>query len=98
MKSLKLKIFTGENIKYCCTENLFDTQRLESSGTFKTGSIGYITYVFEDTFDSILCFGVINKYKQVTYFINKLCVCDMDVIPPDELTTYESLVKEATRQ
>ena len=37
-------------------------------------------------------------YKEVTEFINKLCVCDMDVIIPDELITYESLIQEDTRE
>ena len=36
------------------------------------------------------------KYKEVTEFIKKLCVCDEDVMQPEELITYYSLVQEAT--
>ena len=31
-------------------------------------------------------------------FINQLCVCDMDFIPPEDFITYESLVQEATHK
>ena len=40
----------------------------------------------------------IQKYKQVTEFIKKLRVCDMDVLSQEDLITYESLVQEATRE
>ena len=32
------------------------------------------------------------------YFINKMCVYDMDVIKPQDFITCESLVKEATHE
>ena len=40
----------------------------------------------------------IQKYKQVTEFIKKLCVCDIDVLSQEDLITYESLVQEAMRE
>ena len=40
----------------------------------------------------------IQKYKEVAEFINKLCVCDMNVISQEDLITYEYLVQEATRE
>ena len=40
----------------------------------------------------------IQNYKEVTEFIKKFRVCDMDVLSQEELITYESLVHEATRE
>ena len=40
----------------------------------------------------------IQKYKEVTEFIKKLRVCDMDVISQEDLITYGSLVQEATHE
>ena len=34
----------------------------------------------------------------MTEFIKKLRVCDMDVLSQEDLTTYDSLVQEATRE
>ena len=98
MNSLKLKIHPGENVTNCCAEILVDADRLESAGAFKPDHLGYITHIFEDTSDSRFCLLDIQKYKQVTEFINKLCVCDMDVISQEDLITYESLVQEAKRE
>ena len=35
-----------------------------------------------------------HKYKNVTEFIKKICLCDMDIIKAEKLITYESLVQE----
>ena len=35
MKSFKLKIYPGENVKDCCAEILVDAEILESAGSFK---------------------------------------------------------------
>ena len=75
---------------------MVDAERLESSGAFKPEHLGYITRIFEDTYDSRLRLWDIRKYKEVTEFINKLHVCDMDVISQEDLITCESLVQEAT--
>ena len=77
---------------------MVDAERLESAGDFKPEHIGYTTHIFEDTYDSRFRLRAIHKYKEVTEFIKKLRVCDMDVIPQEDLTTYESLVQEATRE
>ena len=68
-------------------------EHLESAGAFNTEHLGYITNIFEDTSDSRFRLWDIQKYKEVTEFIKKLRVCDMDVISQEDLITYESLVK-----
>ena len=97
MKSLKLKSYPGENVTDGCAAILVYAEHLESAGTFNPEHLGYITHIFEDTSDSRLRLWDIHKYKEVTEFIRKLCVCDMDVISQEDLITYESLVKEATQ-
>ena len=77
---------------------MVDAERLESAGAFKPDRLGYITNIFEDTSDSIFCLWDIHNYKEVTDFIKKLRVCDMDDISKEDLITYESLVQEATRE
>ena len=56
MKSLKLKIYPGENIKNCCSEIL-----VERAESFNPEHLGYITRIFEDTSDSILRMWAIQK-------------------------------------
>ena len=97
MKSLRLISYPGENVTDFCAAILVDAERLESAGAFKPEPLGYITHIFEDTSDSIFRLWGIQKYKEVTKFIKKLCVCDMDIISQEDLITYESLVQEATR-
>ena len=97
MKSLKLKSYPGENVMDCCAAILVDAERLESARVFNPDHLGYITHIFEDTSDSRFRLWDIHKFKEVTEFINKLRVCDMDAISQEELITYESIVQEATR-
>ena len=75
-----------------------DAERLESARAFKPERLGYIIRIFEDTSDSRFSLWDIQKYKEVTEFINKIRVCDMDVLSQEDLTTYESFVQEATRE
>ena len=96
MKSLKLKRYTEENVTDWCAGILVDAERLESARAFKPEHLGYITHIFEDTSDSRFRLLDIQKYKEVTEFIKKIYVCDMDVISQEDLITYESLVQEAT--
>ena len=77
---------------------MVDAERLESDGAFKTDHLGYTTRIFEYTSDSRFRLWVIQKYKEVTEFIKKLRVCEMDVISQEDLITYESLVQESTRE
>ena len=98
IKSLKLKSYPGENVIDCCAEILVDAERLESAEDFKPEHLGYITCIFEDTSDSRFRLWYIQKYREVTEFIKKLCVCDMDVLSQEDLITYESLVQEGTRE
>ena len=98
MKSLKLKKYPGENVIYCCAEILVYAERLESSGAFNPDHLGYIISIFEDTSDSKLPLWDIQKYKEFIEFIKKLCGCNIDVIPKEELIPYESLVQYSTRE
>ena len=77
---------------------MVDAERLESAGAFKPDHLGYIIRIFEDTSDFRFRLWYIQKYKEVTEFIKKLRVCDMDVISQEDLITYESLLQEATRE
>ena len=77
---------------------MVDSECLESAGAFKPEHLGSITCIFEDTSDSRLRLWYIHKYNEVTDFIKKLCVCDMDAISKEDLITYESLVQEATHK
>ena len=96
MKSIKLKSYPGENVTDCCAEILVDAERLQSVWAFKPEHLGYITRIFEDTSDSRFRLWDIQKYKEVTEFIKKLRVCDMDLLSQEDPITYESLVQEAT--
>ena len=98
MNSLKLKSYPGENVTDCCAAILVDAERLDSAVAFKSKHLGYVTRIFEDTSDSRFSLWAIQKYKEVTGFINKLRVCDMDVLSQKDIITYESLVQEATRE
>ena len=93
MKSIKLKSYPGDNVTDCCASILVDAERLESAGAFKPEHLGHITCIFEDTSDSRFCLWAIQKYKEVTEFVKKLLVCDMDIISQEDLITYESLVQ-----
>ena len=77
---------------------MVDAEHLDSYGAFKPKNLGYTTRIFEDTSESIFRLWAIQNYKEVTDFIKKLCVCYMDVISQEYLTTYDSLVQEATRE
>ena len=98
MKSIKLKSYPRDNVKYCCSTILVDAERFEISGAFNPEHLGYITCIFDDNSDSRFCLWDIQKYKEVMDFIKKLRVCDMDVISPEDIITYEYLVQEATRE
>ena len=76
---------------------MVDSERLESADALKLDHLGYITRIFEDTSDSRSRLWSIQNYKEVTEFIKKLCVCDMDVISQEDLITCESLVQEPTQ-
>ena len=98
IKSLKLKDHPGENVTDFCDAILVDAERLESAGSFNPKHIGYIIHIFEDTSDYKFELWATQKYNYVTEFIDKLCVCDKDVMQPDEIITYGELVKEAMRE
>ena len=63
MKSLKLKIYPGENVTYFCVEILVDAERLECASAFKPDHLWYINWIFENTLDSRFYLWDIQKYK-----------------------------------
>ena len=96
MKSLELKSYPGEKFSDFCAAILVTAEILKSDRAFNPEHRGNITCIFKFNSDSRFCLWEIQKYKEVTYFIKKLRVCDMDAISPEELVTYESLAQEAT--
>ena len=97
-KSLKLKSFPVETVTDYSDAILLDSERLDISRDFNTDHLGYIPKIFEDIYDSIFRLWEIYKYKEVIDFIKKLRVCDMGVIKPGEIITYESLLQEYRRE
>ena len=93
MNSIKLNIYPGEKVTYCCAEILVDSKRLECSGYLKPEHLGYTTCIFEDNSKSRFHLWAIQKYKEVTEFINKIRVCDIYIISQEEIITYKSLVQ-----
>ena len=94
LRSIKLKIYQGENVTYFCAEILVDAERLEIEVSFNPGHLGYITFIFEDTSDSIFFIWKIQKYKNVIEFIKNICLYDKDVIQPEEIIIYQYLVQQ----
>ena len=80
MNSIKLKSCPEENVIYFCAAILVDGESLEISRAFKPEHLRYITRIFEDTSGSRFYLWDIQKYKEVTEFIKKCCVCDIYVI------------------
>ena len=74
---------------------MVDAECLESTGAFKPEHLVYIARIFEDTSNSRFLLCAIRNYKEVTEFIKKHSVCDMNVILQEDLITYESIVQEA---
>ena len=70
MKILKLKSYLGENVTDYCAAILVDAESLVSDGAFKTEHLGHINSIFEDTSDSRFRLWDIQKYKEVTDFLN----------------------------
>ena len=98
MQSIKLKLYPGDNVAYCCAAILVYAESLDSAGAFKHEHLGYITRIFGDTYDSRFRMWDIQKYKEVTDFTKKLFVCYVDFISQEELITYESLLQEGTHE
>ena len=95
MNGLKLKSYPGQNNADCCTVILVYSDCHESDGAIKPEKPGYITCIFENTFDPQFHLWAITKYKVVKDFIKKLRVCGIYVIPTEDLITNDYLVQEA---
>ena len=52
-----------ENAKYFCDAILKDSERLEGYGSFKPDHLGYIIWIFEDTYDSRFRIWATQKYN-----------------------------------
>ena len=66
MKSIKLNIYSVDNITDCYAELLEDAEHLESAGDSNPDHLGYINCIFETNFDSRFCLWDIQNYKEVT--------------------------------
>ena len=93
LKSLKIRSYLVDTVTYCCASVLVDDDCLESDITFKTEHLDYITRDFEDNTGYRFCLWSIQKYNEVTKLIIKLCLYGMEVIQPEELITYDSLLQ-----
>ena len=85
---------TGENVAEFRAPILVDDDRHQSSVDFKPNNLRNITHIFEDTLDHILNIQETHKYKEVEDFIDKLHIFDKDVMLPEEIITYGSLVQQ----
>ena len=75
LKSFKLNSYPVDNVQYLFAEILVNSDHLESARAFNPEYLGYITCIFEDTYDSRFLMWAIQKYKEVTDFIrNFVCV------------------------
>ena len=77
---LKIKDHPGENVADLCNAILVDADHLVSTIYFKTKHLDYIKHVFWDTFYPRFHIWATHKYKQVTDFIQKIRVCDKDIM------------------
>ena len=92
MKSIKLKSIQGRTLQISVQQSWQMLSALRVQGT-----LSLRTQVTSLAYLRILLTPDIQKYKEVTEFIKKLRVCDMYVISPDELITYESLSPSLTK-
>ena len=94
---IKLKSDPRDNIGYFYAEILVDVDIIHISISFRTNYLGYIAHIFDDTYDYIFSILDIKNDKDFMNFIKKIHVCDVDVLKPEYIITYEILLKEATR-
>ena len=87
MKIIKLNSYLGETVIDCFPEILVDYENIMSSSVSKRKNLGYITHIFEDTSCYRFYIWGIHDYKDVTEFIRKINMCDMYIIPPEDLIT-----------
>ena len=97
MRNQKVKDHPGGNVADCCDTILIDAERLESAGAFKPKHLSCIIRIFRNTSNSRFYLWATHKNKDVMEFIKKLCVCDEDVMQPDDIITYGSYVQEYMR-
>ena len=98
LNGLKLNSYPVGKIEDLCDVILVSAECLENYMAFNPKRLGYITILFEDTYDSRFLLWVIHNYKEVADFINKLFLCDLYVIQPEDIITYEYLVQEDTHE
>ena len=80
--SLKINFYLGGDVTDLCTEILVDADILESDGYFNPYHLVYVTCSFGGNYDSRFFLREIQNHKDSANFINKLCVCNMDIIKP----------------
>ena len=94
LKCLKIKDHTGENVAECFASILGYAKIIDSAGSSKPDNLAYITHIFENNYDPRFHLWETHKNKDVTEFITENNICDKDVMRPEELITYGSLVQE----
>ena len=62
-KGIKLKHHLGEDVTELCAAILVDADCIESARAFKPEHLGYITNIFENTFDPIFHFRSTHRYN-----------------------------------
>ena len=97
IKSLKLKDNQGGDTAYCYDAILENVEGLESAGAFKPEHLGYIIRISENTSDYIFNLWATQKYKEVMEFVKKPLLCDKDVMPTNDITTYGLIAQESLR-
>ena len=71
------------------------SERHESAGAFNPEHLGYITYIFGNTYDTRFHSWETYKYKEDKELLKELRICYEDVMQHKELITYRSFFQEA---
>ena len=74
LNSIKLKSYMEENFAYYCDKISVDSDFFDSAEAFNNDEFGYITIIFEDTYDSIFCLGVFIRTRRLRSLLKIYCV------------------------
>ena len=98
LKNIKIRRYLEDNLEDLRNTILLYSKYLENDRQFKPVHLGFTTNIFETTSNYRFCFWYIQRHTEVSKVIKKLHVCDEDIIQPEEIIIYESLVQEATHE
>ena len=97
-KNLKLKDHPGRDAADFYDAILVNVESLESDGAFNPKHLDYIIHIFENTSNSRFHLWATQKYKEVMEFVQKLLLCDEDIMQTDDIITYGFLAQESLRE